>query len=315
MYSNFKTFILMNLLFQFKMVLSDDLSKYQMVDLGDGMKQIYLSDNIIFKCVIIAFYKVQGIDFGISDIGSCDSLIAFKDEIDSILALFESFQSFTVTNNILSRLEFIRTSSLTLPGNQVATIEPLKSSFMINSEEISLAAIESLSDHNPATLSEDHDHKKISVSVNIVGTEPIKCEHCGRSFESSNRLKAHFYRTHFERQMNYKCSECSKVFINVSDLAKHSQVHQESPLFKCIKCDKEFKYKRGLQDHLKKHENSSPLLCTICGKAFSKQSVLDEHTTRAHGENNISYNCSICFKSYNVKSNLTRHTKKVHNIK
>ena len=297
-------------------MIGDNLTKYQTVELGDGLKQIYTSDNIILKCVIIAFYQVQGLNFGISDIGSCDSLIAFKDEIDSILALFAklSFQSSTITSNILSRLENVMTPpSLEFTENPVATIEPQNSSFMLKSEDTSCEGLENSSDHQPLTFREDNE--KISESVKIAGTEPFKCEHCSRSFESSNCLKAHFYRAHFKRQLNYECSECSKVFVNVSDLVKHSEVHQSNPLFKCSKCDKEFKYKRSLQTHQKKHKNSSPLLCTFCGKAFSKQSVLDEHTSRSHSENIISYSCSICFKSFNVKSNLTRHTKTVHNIK
>ena len=290
----------------------DECTDHQIFDIGDGVMQIFTKDNIIFKCVIIAFYRAQGLNFGISDIGNSDSLIASKVDIDSILALYEKLspRTSTLTSSMLSRLNYLPAPSTLqeLPENQVSFEShspPNKmqvgsigeSPFMGNSEDID----ESLGE----------DFNKTSIS-NTFETEPLKCEHCNRSFKSPNSLKAHFYRTHFQRQMNYECSECSKVFINVSDLIKHSKVHQTSSLFECSSCDKVFKYKRGLQDHLKKHKNPSLLLCTFCGKAFSKQSVLDEHTSRTHSENNVTYECPICLKIYNVKSNLTRHFRTVH---
>ena len=67
-----------------------ECSDYQIFDIGDGVMQIFTKDNIILKCVIIAFYRVQGLNFGISDIGNSDSLIASKVNIDSILALYQS---------------------------------------------------------------------------------------------------------------------------------------------------------------------------------------------------------------------------------
>ena len=100
-----------------------ECSDYQIFDIGDGVVQIFTKDNIILKCVIIAFYRVQGLNFGISDIGNSDSLIASKVDIDSILALYEKLspQTSTLTSSMLSRLNYLPVPPTLqeLPINQV----------------------------------------------------------------------------------------------------------------------------------------------------------------------------------------------------
>ena len=128
-------------------------------------------------------------------------------------------------------------------------------------------------------------------------------------------LKGHFYRTHYQRKVNFQCLTCSKVFINQSDLVKHSQAHEkDSSSFKCNigDCGKEFKYKKNLNVHIKKHNNPLPFLCSHCGKTLSSQHTLDDHISKVHEGIKSVFMCKFCSKCFNVKSNLSRHMRTCH---
>lgn len=58
-------------------------------------------------------------------------------------------------------------------------------------------------------------------NVHKQGLDEI-CQHCGKVFKNSKRLKAHLL-TH-QTEKKYKCDQCAKQFVSSGDLSRHIRV-------------------------------------------------------------------------------------------
>ena len=129
-------------------------------------------------------------------------------------------------------------------------------------------------------------HTEILLALHVknihVYRDSLVCNICGATLRSKGSMEQH-QRRHYDEKP-FKCTECSRMFIGQTDLARHKMIHKERT-FQCGVCQKKFVYR----EHLNRH------------------SVI--HT----GEHNFA--CSQCTYKCNVRTNLNKHMLNVHNIK
>ena len=189
------------------------------------MKQMYVSNCIMAKCSIIAFAQMEGFNLSFRDIGYFDSLIAPSDMIDDLYGLMERCS--LMTSNMRLSLSQRNASEL---DNEETLGPPLVTNY--NEAETSFASKYGSTD----SIKETEEAANSFYNKNEIEVPDIKtfnCDECNRSFVTRGSLKAHFYRTHYERKVNFQCSSCPKVFIHKSDLVKHSETHESATHFKC----------------------------------------------------------------------------------
>ncbi|XP_029957474.1 PR domain zinc finger protein 15 [Salarias fasciatus] len=122
-------------------------------------------------------------------------------------------------------------------------------------------------------------------------------------------LKRHKSREH---KRVYRCSLCSKVFQNSSNLNRHIRSHGDK-LFKCDDCDKLFSRKESLKQHISyKHSKTAPdqeykYKCNTCEKSFRLENALKFHNCRTDDK---TFQCDICSRFFSTNSNLSKHKKK-----
>ncbi|XP_033833904.1 PR domain zinc finger protein 15 [Periophthalmus magnuspinnatus] len=110
----------------------------------------------------------------------------------------------------------------------------------------------------------------------------------------------------------YRCSLCSKIFQNSSNLNRHIRSHGDK-LFKCDDCDKLFSRKESLKQHISyKHSKTMPDLeykykCNTCEKSFRLENALKFHNCRTDDK---TFQCDICSRFFSTNSNLSKHKKK-----
>lgn len=110
----------------------------------------------------------------------------------------------------------------------------------------------------------------------------------------------------------YRCSLCSKVFRNSSNLNRHIRSHGDK-LFKCDDCDKLFSRKESLKQHISyKHSKNMPdleykYMCNTCDKSFRLENALKFHNCRTDDK---TFQCDICSRFFSTNSNLSKHKKK-----
>lgn len=171
----------------------------------------------------------------------------------------------------------------------------------------------------------------------------IGCRSCGKMFFHRYRFCEHRLRQTAVEKLNYKCSQCSKLFSTEALLRDHVRQHINN--YKCSMCDMTCTRPAALARHIRhRHMNERPYKCNLCEYAScSKQNLethlithcseklmacdecsfrcrsmasLDKHINDVHGQNYLkTYECHVCRKQYNRGDFLTKHLMSVHDFK
>ncbi|XP_066923924.1 uncharacterized protein [Clytia hemisphaerica] len=80
-----------------------------------------------------------------------------------------------------------------------------------------------------------------------------------------------------EREKEFPCPTCRRVFNNRSHLKRHNMIHSGEKPWACTYCDKRFNRKSHLNRHVLTHTGEKPFKCPYCGKGFADNSDLKRH--------------------------------------
>jgi len=80
-----------------------------------------------------------------------------------------------------------------------------------------------------------------------------------------------------EREKEFPCPSCGRLFNNRSHLKRHHMIHSGEKPWPCTYCDKRFNRKSHLNRHLLTHTGEKPFKCPTCGKGFADNSDLKRH--------------------------------------
>ena len=122
---------------------------------------------------------------------------------------------------------------------------------------------------------------------------------------------SYLFATYSTDEMDFKCSQCEKVFPTKDKSRRHHlRMHEnkENQEYDCTKCDKVFHKKDYLSDHIisvhTKHE------CPECKEIFVTRGKRDYHVDRVHRQ--LLFECNQCDSSFVAKGNLKQHIDSVH---
>ncbi|XP_019218947.1 zinc finger protein 77 [Oreochromis niloticus] len=177
-------------------------------------------------------------------------------------------------------------------------------------------------DNTPASDSQSQTETKTNV---------LKCDSCGKTFNSESDLTSHrrvhtgfksrcccwtcrtkfcqFLKLHTGKK-SHPCSTCGKEFISKSALEAHIRTHTGEKPYSCGICGKRFSQKSVLKNHTRIHTGEKPYSCSTCKKTFGRKSTLRSHVRTHTGEK--PYSCSTCGKKFNSSTHLRRHIRQIH---
>ena len=139
----------------------------------------------------------------------------------------------------------------------------------------------------------------------------IKCQGCERTF----KIKS-YYENHLKKgRCKLICQVCGKEFTGRKvrwSFDIHMRYHNKQRDYKCTICGKMFIEKYKMLDHVKFHTNPKPKICEKCGKRFPTTTSLNLHMANMHVENRDKFQCSKCAHMYISKSGLLYHMRTAH---
>ncbi|XP_051728627.1 zinc finger protein 629 [Ctenopharyngodon idella] len=129
--------------------------------------------------------------------------------------------------------------------------------------------------------------------IDHAGQSPYSCPLCPKTFIQEASLHAHQCESH-KLCKSLKCDVCSKTFSSLTNLIKHSLLHNGSTSHICLPCNLSFTNTRVLKEHLKTHTTSHrpalpdipsepldfPHKCKRCKASFSTGDLLYAHQIR-----------------------------------
>ncbi|XP_059615911.1 zinc finger protein 225-like [Phlebotomus argentipes] len=140
-------------------------------------------------------------------------------------------------------------------------------------------------------------------------SKKYQCQYCKRRFYKASIRKAHIYRFHLKRTLEFKCPQCPNEYSKSSQLKAHiKEAHKEDTTFQCDRCGKNFKSCSILTSHMKIH--SDKVSCAQCGKELKNLRTLERHMEIHSGQKN--YICPVCQRSFTCNFSVKNHVRKIH---
>nr|XP_018909465.1 PREDICTED: zinc finger protein 701-like isoform X2 [Bemisia tabaci] len=154
-------------------------------------------------------------------------------------------------------------------------------------------------------------NKRSAVDRRSSSNLPFKCSVCSLVFRNRTNLSKHLQK----HTRTLKCSTCSISFKTVAGLQKHQKIkhpaaHSVEKHFNCPKCPSSFKNDVSLQKHLVSHSHDKPFKCNLCPTFFKRKSDMNFHLATKHSIQR--FFCSACKKPFQFRRDLITHRKEAH---
>ena len=144
------------------------------------------------------------------------------------------------------------------------------------------------------------------------GADNHKCDLCGQTFPTAQRLEAHRRQVH----PTYTCTTCGAQFSSEEHLTEHEYEHppasgmntttgSEEGGHTCGTCNRRFLTHAILQTHIQERHQQNTYTCNTCGRQYRTASQLHQHMA-AH------FKCDICDKPFPTIEQRKSHTRQVH---
>ena len=168
-------------------------------------------------------------------------------------------------------------------------------------KENSIIPIKNLSNEN---CTQDIQFERKKGKVKSYENQPNRknCKYCGFIASSPASLYKH---ENIHKGIQYKCTECSHVTNDKSNLLKHMKNIHYKETTKCPTCNKEFKTIGSRYSH-----DCQRSYCDQCDKNFAFKSKLKEHIKIKH--EGYSYPCLLCNYKAGQKTHLRTHVRLKH---
>ncbi|MCL4125058.1 UNVERIFIED_CONTAM: hypothetical protein GTU68_036472, partial [Idotea baltica] len=132
---------------------------------------------------------------------------------------------------------------------------------------------------------------------------------CEDTFLELDEFLSHL-RVH-EKELQYRCHTCSKMFDSLHALGYHQFEHSIYPwpkksgpsYFRCTKCMNKYASAEALEHHLKMSRHHFP--CKQCQRVFYSERLLRTHL-RVHGNAHL-FTCGTCCKDFKSEHSLKMH--------
>ncbi|CAL4083212.1 unnamed protein product, partial [Meganyctiphanes norvegica] len=144
-----------------------------------------------------------------------------------------------------------------------------------------------------------------------------KCHTCSKVFDSLNAVGCHQYDHSIYPQQRkmvgpsyFRCTKCMNKYASAEALEHHLRTSSHN--YPCKQCGKVFTSERLLRRHLRVHSTISHATCPTCNKEFKSEYSLKLHQLIHTGEK--PYECEVCKAAFNRRDKLKRH-KLIHEAK
>lgn len=110
------------------------------------------------------------------------------------------------------------------------------------------------------------------------------CDICGRVFTTIDTMRVH-RRRHFEEERKFECQICGKAFFTNNLRNAHELLHNGTAKpYKCKEtgCEKAFRTRNKLHCHRLSHRGECPYRCDQCSAGFPSINRLNKHTLSMH---------------------------------
>ena len=148
----------------------------------------------------------------------------------------------------------------------------------------------------------------------------FSCEYCAFQTQNGGSIEAHVWAKHKIQNVFQLCPFCDFETQSLSDMEKHSMIHEEQQvsqrrkppktLFECDVCDHKVKSKQGLYYHKRSTHEKIFFECDFCEYKATQRTGLKRHVESMHM--NIKHICDFCEFQSSTKCALKRHTLKFH---
>jgi len=145
-----------------------------------------------------------------------------------------------------------------------------------------------------------------------IKSQTFKCDKCPKEYKFKYVLQLHKKNKHNLEEKEEKNEENVESANENQPIVKKEEVlfKERQTEFVCYVCGKVFSKKYFLQNHLLIHSGAKPYTCEVCNKSFRQKGHLQRHQKTHSGERN--YQCSYCSKRFTRQEHLIVHEKSLH---